>query len=241
MSTPDTTARPTFTTTTCFLAACHDCGYPLNHDDGEAHFPTLALLRTTIEQCFGWTRVHDTEPTPATGHDAVPVSEERWRCDSCTAARECAASGHQALTIDAWFDPRTGIEYHPLQVCNRCDAWLTPRVQPVDPPADYPAATPAGRNLYWDKASLPEGTDLAEAVNVLIQEADAIGWLNRWDAYLTAHPGAIVPGGGYMLDLPAGIAAADRLIALAQQLRERLAAATVPVTTTYMAITNAPR
>ncbi|WP_329089333.1 hypothetical protein [Streptosporangium sp. NBC_01469] len=238
MSTPDTTtARPTFTTTACVLASCYDCGHTLSYDGydgGKVHFPTADAARGDLE-AEGWSRAHDTEPSS----QDIPDAAERWRCPSCIVKRTCATSGHLPYTVGAWSNPRTGVEHLPWQLCERCDAELTAPVS-LNPPTDYPTETPTHEELYWDRAGLPEGADLAEAAQVLIRQADTIGWLNRWDAYLTTHPDATVPGNGQLLDIPAGIAAADRLITLATALRDRLTHATIPATTTHMAITNAP-
>ncbi|MFD0889484.1 hypothetical protein ACFQ08_33530, partial [Streptosporangium algeriense] len=183
MPTPDT-VRPTFITATCVLAVCLDCATPFGYDDSDIHFATLQAARRALEES-GWSRARDAEPP---GLD-VPADVERWRCRDCTAVRACAAFGHQPYTPQPWFDPHTGVHFQGGQICERCSACLAKPIR-QDPPADYPVPNPLARHLYWDRVGLPEGADLATAVAVLIDQANTVGQLERWDAYLTAHPDA---------------------------------------------------
>ncbi|MGC5013148.1 hypothetical protein ACLQ2R_20515 [Streptosporangium sp. DT93] len=232
MSIPDTTTGLTFITHSGISVACSDCRTADDLYGGE-HFSTLTEARDALD-LYGWSRAHDAEPTPATDTDDTPIQDQHWRCPSCSVKRVCAISGHLPRTLDVYFDPGTGAEHHGLQVCERCARDLTSPKR-IDPPADYPAASPTGRTLSWDQNDLPEGDELADALLMLIQQANAIGWLTRWDAYLTAHPDASTPFGGYRLNIPAALAAADRITALTRRLRERLADATVPATCTHLA------
>ncbi|MFD0890305.1 hypothetical protein ACFQ08_37670, partial [Streptosporangium algeriense] len=169
MSTLPAIACPAFTTTTCIVVRCCDCDDTFGYDD-ETHFLTLESARRNMTAA-GWSRAHDAEPV---GRD-IPADAERWRCRDCTAVRACAVSGHQPYTPQPWIDPRTGVHVQHGQICERCSASLTkPTCQ--RPPADYPTAAPMARHLYWDHTSLPEGADLATAVAVLIDQANAVDW-----------------------------------------------------------------
>ncbi|MEV6864069.1 hypothetical protein AB0M44_24060 [Streptosporangium subroseum] len=239
MTTPPVTAvRPTFTITACVLARCGDCQQLAEIDDGTVHFPDIHRARTELQRDYGWTRADNTDPAPVdgAGHD-TPADAERWRCDTCTARRECATTGHLPHLYEAWIDPRTGTTYDTWKCCDRCGIALT-RPHRTEPPADYPTGAPRHLGLHWDDA-LPEGTELATAAHTLLDQVNALTWLLRWDHYQSAHPGAPIPTGGYLLDISAGITAADQLITLAETLRYRLATTTPPASTTHITITPA--
>ncbi|MBB4917409.1 hypothetical protein [Streptosporangium saharense] len=231
MSTSPATGRLTFTTTTCFVVRCFDCATPFGYD-GEIHFFTLEAARRDLEST-GWSRAHDAE---SPGRD-VPADAERWRCRDCATARICAAVGHQPSPMASWFDRRTGVSFQDGQVCERCNIYLAKPVRKLSP-ADYPIEDTLIRYLHWDHASLPEGADLTAAVAVLIDQANALGWLTRWDAYLAAHPDAVRHDRDDTLDIAAGITAADQLITLVGKLRQQLTQAVIPAAAPHMVTTN---